>query len=172
MPKEGLDHTDIQILNWLQKDASLGNNGLAKKLGIAPSSCLYRVRRLEKLGLLHSSKWLMDYTKAGYSKQAFLRLGCPDSPELLKQVQAAILNNKQIEEAFQLDKAADSLTVYFRLRVFFRDQEEAKDWFKHHFLEKGLALSMEVEWVGNTIKDRQGIRLSHKDLPVLKQLKS
>jgi DNA-binding Lrp family transcriptional regulator len=47
-----LDVTDRTILAALQKDAGLSNKELARKIRLAPSSCLQRVRRLREAGAL------------------------------------------------------------------------------------------------------------------------
>ena len=47
-----LDSTDRAILSALQKDAGLSNKELARKIRLAPSSCLQRVRRLWTDGAL------------------------------------------------------------------------------------------------------------------------
>src|SRR5262249_30249629 len=47
-----LDTTDRAILSALQKDAGLSNKELARKIRLAPSSCLQRVRRLWTEGAL------------------------------------------------------------------------------------------------------------------------
>jgi len=47
-----LDVTDRAILAALQKDAGLSNKELARKIRLAPSSCLQRVRRLREAGAL------------------------------------------------------------------------------------------------------------------------
>lgn len=47
-----LDYTDLQLLDTLQRDASLSNQALAERLGISPPTCLRRVRRLHGLGLV------------------------------------------------------------------------------------------------------------------------
>src|ERR1051325_5170783 len=47
-----LDPTDRAILAALQKDAGLSNKELARKIRLAPSSCLQRVRRLRSAGVL------------------------------------------------------------------------------------------------------------------------
>lgn len=43
-----LDDTDQRILSLLAQDASLTNKDLARCIGLAPSTCLVRVRRLEQ----------------------------------------------------------------------------------------------------------------------------
>ena len=47
-----LDAVDRAILAVLQKDAGLSNKELARKIRLAPSSCLQRVRRLREEGAL------------------------------------------------------------------------------------------------------------------------
>jgi DNA-binding Lrp family transcriptional regulator len=47
-----LDRIDREILSHLQHDARISNKELAAKVGLAPSSCLGRVRRLERTGAL------------------------------------------------------------------------------------------------------------------------
>jgi len=42
-----IDRIDREILAYLQHDARISNKELAAKVGLAPSSCLARVRRLE-----------------------------------------------------------------------------------------------------------------------------
>jgi DNA-binding Lrp family transcriptional regulator len=49
---EALDRTDRAILAWLQHDARITNRALADKVGLAPSSCLARVQRLEQRGVV------------------------------------------------------------------------------------------------------------------------
>ncbi len=49
---EALDRTDRQILAHLQHNARLSNKELAAKVGLSPSSCLARVRRLEASGVI------------------------------------------------------------------------------------------------------------------------
>ncbi len=47
-----LDAYDKRILEALQADGRLSNQELADRIGLSPSPCLRRVRRLEEDGLL------------------------------------------------------------------------------------------------------------------------
>jgi Lrp/AsnC family transcriptional regulator of ectoine degradation len=47
-----LNCTDLRILNTLQNNAKITNQDLADRVALAPSSCLQRVRRLEKEGMI------------------------------------------------------------------------------------------------------------------------
>ena len=50
--KFSLDTTDWQLLDLLQRDASLSNQALAERVRISPPTCLRRVRRLHEAGLI------------------------------------------------------------------------------------------------------------------------
>ena len=47
-----LDDIDLKILGQLQTDAAMSNADLAKKLGMAPSAILERVKKLEQKGVI------------------------------------------------------------------------------------------------------------------------
>ncbi|MFL5740705.1 MAG: Lrp/AsnC family transcriptional regulator [Flavisolibacter sp.] len=49
---DSLDITDLKILSLLQPNSCLANNELAKKIGMAPSAVLERVRKLEQKGII------------------------------------------------------------------------------------------------------------------------
>ena len=50
--KNAFDQLDIRILDFLQTNAKMTNQDLADNVGLSPSSCLQRVRRLEEKGLI------------------------------------------------------------------------------------------------------------------------
>lgn len=47
-----LDRIDRNILNELQKDGRISNVELSKRVGLSPTPCLERVRRLERQGYI------------------------------------------------------------------------------------------------------------------------
>ena len=48
------DSTDLKILAHLQPDACIANAELAKKIGMAPSAVLERVKKLEQKGIIEA----------------------------------------------------------------------------------------------------------------------
>lgn len=52
MKPSPLDATDLQLLDQLQRDASLANQALAERLNLSPPTCLRRVKRLRDAGLI------------------------------------------------------------------------------------------------------------------------
>jgi DNA-binding Lrp family transcriptional regulator len=67
-----LDRTDRDILAYLQHNARLTNKELAAKVGLAPSSCLARVRRLELDGALHGYHADVDPRAYGVTLEALV----------------------------------------------------------------------------------------------------
>ena len=49
---KALDAIDIKILNELQRNGKISNIDLSKKVGLSPTPCLERVKRLEKQGVI------------------------------------------------------------------------------------------------------------------------
>ena len=63
--KTQLDRTDTDIIRELQINARLSNKELAARVGLAPSSCLERVRKLQQNGVLRGFHAEVDATALG-----------------------------------------------------------------------------------------------------------
>ncbi|HTU82092.1 MAG TPA: Lrp/AsnC family transcriptional regulator [Candidatus Acidoferrales bacterium] len=69
-----LDTTDRRILALLQRNSRLSNADLAAAVGLSPSPCLRRVRRLEKQGFILAYRAVLDARAIGLGVTAFARL--------------------------------------------------------------------------------------------------
>ena len=69
-----LDRTDFALLEALQEDAGLSNKELARRIDLAPSSCLQRVRRLRGAGLLRGSHADVAPAAMGIGIQALIEV--------------------------------------------------------------------------------------------------
>jgi DNA-binding Lrp family transcriptional regulator len=67
-----LDDTDRRILTALHVDARMPNSALAELVGIAPSTCHGRVRRLQDLGVIRGFYADIDPAAIGLSLQAMI----------------------------------------------------------------------------------------------------
>lgn len=66
-----MDHIDKQTLKTLQIDGRKKNNELAKAAGLAPSTMLDRVKKLEDKGILKGYRAVVDPEKLGLKAQGF-----------------------------------------------------------------------------------------------------
>jgi DNA-binding Lrp family transcriptional regulator len=67
-----LDPIDLRILAALQQDARKSNKELAEAAGVAQSTCLERIRRLEREGVLLGSHCIIEPRALGLQLQAIL----------------------------------------------------------------------------------------------------
>ena len=67
-----LDRIDFALLALLQKNARLTNKELAEMVGVAPSTCLERVRRLVGAGIIKGFHADVDHGALGIGIQAII----------------------------------------------------------------------------------------------------
>ncbi len=67
-----LDEVDRRILAALHADARMSNTALAEHVGIAPSTCHGRVRRLQDIGVIRGFHADIDPAALGLSLQAMI----------------------------------------------------------------------------------------------------
>lgn len=97
-----LDSIDRVLLETLQRDGRMANNELARIAGIAPSTCLARVRSLRERGAIRGVHADVDPAFLGLSIQAMIAVS------LRADAQAALT-----------DFAAQAATKPYVLNVFF-----------------------------------------------------
>ena len=66
------DSVTIALLRELQKDARQTNKALAEKVGVAPSTCLERVRELQARGVIRGFRADVDPAAVGRPMEAIL----------------------------------------------------------------------------------------------------
>ena len=72
MPRAELDATDRRILAALQEDGRLSNVELAARIGLSPSPCLRRVKRLERDGFIEGYRATLDRGRVGLGFTVFV----------------------------------------------------------------------------------------------------
>lgn len=72
MPKLDMDAIDRRIVAELQADARLSNVALAERVGLSPSPCLRRVKRLEKEGVIEGYRAVLRRDRVGLGFSVFV----------------------------------------------------------------------------------------------------
>ena len=67
-----MDELDAEIIRLLQSDARLSNRELARRIGVAPSTCLERVRSLTRRGVIRGYHADIDLKALGRGVQALV----------------------------------------------------------------------------------------------------
>ena len=75
-----IDEMDRRILSLLQQDARLPNAEIARRVGMAPSATLERLRKLEERGVIQGYELRLDPRKLGLGVTAFIAIKAQEKP--------------------------------------------------------------------------------------------
>ena len=73
-----LDSTDREILRLIQGDATLSLAAIAAEVGLTPTPCWKRIRRMEKEGVIAGRVTLLDPARVGLPLSVFVALEIGD----------------------------------------------------------------------------------------------
>lgn len=119
-----LDRIDARILAELQNNARLSNKELAARIGLAPSTCLERVRRLFDSGVLRGAHAEVDPDALGIRLQAMIgvRLRQHSREEVLA-FRGEMMALREVVAVYYLAGATD-----FLVHVAVRDAAQLRDF--------------------------------------------
>ncbi len=69
-----LDATDLRILRALSRDGRLSNSQLAETVGLSPSPCWQRTRRLEAEGVIKGYAAILDQSRLGAAETVIIEI--------------------------------------------------------------------------------------------------
>ncbi len=128
MPKDvrptDVDEVDRRILTLLHGDARISNSALAEAVGIAPSTCHGRVRRLQELGVIRGFYTDIDPAAIGLSLQAMISVSLQSNARgKIRNFIQHIRHRPQVMDVYFLAGADD-----FILHVAARDTEDLRSF--------------------------------------------
>ncbi|MEW6057761.1 MAG: Lrp/AsnC family transcriptional regulator [Bdellovibrionota bacterium] len=127
--KNDLDRIDFEIMQSLQKNARLSNKELAAKVGLAPSSCLQRVRYLQKKKVIRSFYAEVDPAAFGIGLQALIAVRLKKhSRNLFKMLHGHLVKLPEVISIAHISGANDLL-----VRVAVRDTHHLRDLIVDRF---------------------------------------
>jgi Lrp/AsnC family leucine-responsive transcriptional regulator len=108
-----LDSFDRAILALLQQDGRATNQEVADAIGLSPSPCLRRIRRLESEGLIKTYVALLDPEALGLCVTAFVRVRLDRQQDrVLEAFETAVTDFPEVMECYLMTGEAD-----YQLRV-------------------------------------------------------
>lgn len=103
-----IDAIDARILQLLAVDGRMPNSALAARVGIAPSTCLGRVRMLRERGILRGFAADIDPAALGYPIQAMISIRMqPHARDQLTAFMDGLMELPAVLNAFLLGGTAD-----------------------------------------------------------------
>lgn len=118
-----LDRIDIAIVDALQNNARLSNKELAAAVGLAPSSCLERVRRLEADGIIRGFHMEADPRALGVRLQAMIAVQLRQhTDDVIESFRAHVLAQPEVISVYHLAGSED-----FQVHVGLRDADHLRE---------------------------------------------
>ena len=105
-----LDRLDREILRLIAVDASLSLADIAAKVGLTPTPCWKRIRRMEQDGIIQRRVAVLDPVKVGLSVSVFVAIETADhSSEWLARFAKVIADTPEIVDAWRMSGEVDYL---------------------------------------------------------------
>jgi len=119
-----LDELDVKILKILQAEARISNQELAERVGISPSPCLRRVRKLEQDGVIERYVTLVNPKAVGRGQHAFVEIRLEhQNRALTERFEAEVQKFPEVLECYLVAGEWD-----YVLRVVVPDLEELRNF--------------------------------------------
>ncbi len=140
---DALDRIDYQIVRLLRNNARLSNKELARRVGLAPSTCLVRTRILQQSGVITGFRTDVNPSKLGVGLQAMIsvRLKRHYKPDVEAFRQHAL----ELPEVVRLYHVAGPID--FLVHVWTRDSEHLRQLAMTAFTSREEVGHIETELI-------------------------
>ncbi|AWX13532.1 transcriptional regulator [Mergibacter septicus] len=109
-PKKNFDSIDLKILDELQRNGKISNIDLSKKVGLSPTPCLERVRRLEKQGVIMGYRALLNPELLDSSLLVIVEITLVrGKPDVFEEFNRAVQNLDDVQECYLVSGDFDYL---------------------------------------------------------------
>ena len=134
---------DKNLLQILQQDGKVNTQSLAEQVGMSPSPCWRRVRKLEETGVIERYVALLDAKKLGLNARAYVHVSLLDhAEETINTFDKFVLTEPQIIECCAVTGSDDYL-----LKVIAADPEGLEQFIMQKILRLGVVRSSTTHFV-------------------------
>ena len=156
MKKDQLDPIDVRILAALQKNGRMTNVQLARIVGLSPSACLERVKRLEQQGVIMGYGAYLDVDRLGPNITVYVTITLKDQrPEDFERFEEIILDMPQVLDCHRVNGGFDYVVKFLcRDTIDFRESMD-------HLLVADSAILRYTSYIA-----LKRVKLSSKEIPI------
>jgi DNA-binding Lrp family transcriptional regulator len=138
-----LDEVDHAILYALSQDAELTNKALAHRLGLAESTCAYRLRSLRDRRVIRGTKIVIDPAALGFPLQAVIKVRLGSHTEQnVRTLYKQLIQVPGVLQVFHVAGADD-----FLVHVAVADAESLRDLVLRHITTHRVVRGTETHLV-------------------------
>ena len=151
-----MDKIDKQILDLIQKNASIPLSEVSKKVGISTTPCWNRIKKMEEDKIIKSRVTIIDNKKVNLPLIAFLSIHVPNhTDEWRIKFEKLIDNNIQIVETHRISGNHD-----YMLKILSPSIEDY-DLFQQKFIRESGCTNMQTSFSQKEIKNDTYISLDY-----------
>jgi Lrp/AsnC family transcriptional regulator, leucine-responsive regulatory protein len=148
---ESLDDIDQRILRELQADGRLSHQDLSARVGLSPSPCARRVRRLEEAGYITGYAARIDEARLGFGFSVFVSVRLDQQVDTrLVSFEAEISRCAEVVDCWLMTGSFDYL-----MRVVVRDLHEFERFLTGRLTKVPGVASIESSIPIRRVKDRE-----------------
>ena len=138
-----MDRTDFEIVRALRNNARISNKELAQHIGLAPSTCLARVRYLRANGVIQGYHAAVDALALGIEIQAMVAVKLTrHSRHQVESFRQHLLQLPEVRQVFHTSGVSD-----FQVQVLVRNTEHLRDFVMSGFTERPEVAHIETSLI-------------------------
>jgi DNA-binding Lrp family transcriptional regulator len=138
-----LDSIDLQVLTILYNDADITNKELAAKIGIAPSTCLERVKRLKQSGVIKGAFIGVNLKTIGGNIEAIAAIRLqPYSEQIVNDIRDDLLKFPEILNLYHMGGSYD---YYIHMSV--KDSEHLRQFVFQNITSRDEVTTVETSLI-------------------------
>jgi len=144
-----IDQIDFEIIAALRNNARITNKELAKQVGLAPSSCLERVRYLRARKYIRDAHIEVDLSALGFGLQAMVAIRLAQHSRVgLEAFQQYVLSFNEVLQVYHLSGAND-----FMVHIAVKDAQTLRDFVLDSFAERPEVAHIETAVIYEEVKN-------------------
>lgn len=148
-----LDSTDRRMLALLQEDGRITNQDLSQRIGLSPTPCLRRLKRLEESGVIKGYSAIVDPKAYGLPFSVFVSVRLSQqTQEHIAEFEKAVESWPEVAECYLMTGSQDYL-----LRVLTDGIDGYERFLKQKMTRLKCIQSVESNFALATIKKRTGL---------------
>lgn len=148
-----LDSTDRRMLALLQEDGRITNQDLSQKVGLSPTPCLRRLKRLEESGVIRGYSAIVDPRAYGLPFSVFVSIRLSQqTQDNIAEFEKAVESWNEVAECYLMTGSQDYL-----LRVLTDGIDGYERFLKQKITRLKCIQSVESNFAMATIKKRIGL---------------
>ncbi|MFI4995044.1 MAG: Lrp/AsnC family transcriptional regulator [Hyphomicrobiales bacterium] len=161
MPRIELDAFDRRIIAALQADGRLSNVELAERIGLSPSPCLRRVKRLEREGYIGGYRAILQRKRIGLGLTVFVGVKIDaHADDKASHFEQAVIAMPEVVACHMVSGEVDYL-----LEVVVADLERYERFLVGKLLELPLVKEVRSNIAIQTLKASSPLSLDHLAVP-------